>query len=107
MYNPFSLNSHITEAERLSNGDWYFKLFDNQNTNNFKRLSDNDRLNFVLSNPALLKVFKLNCDLFSLAEVTAIRNNKVLPVSGLDGLKVMKVIEAAIKSNEERKVIEL
>ena len=37
----------------------------------------------------------------------AIRNNKDLPVSGLDGMKVMKVIEAAIKSNEERKVIEL
>jgi predicted dehydrogenase len=37
----------------------------------------------------------------------AIRNNAPVPVSGEDGMKVIQVIEAAIKSNKEKKVIEL
>ena len=37
----------------------------------------------------------------------AIRNNADVPVSGEDGKKVIQIIEAAIKSNKEKKVIEL
>jgi predicted dehydrogenase len=37
----------------------------------------------------------------------AIRNNANVPVSGEEGMNVIKVIEAAIKSNKEKKVIEL
>ena len=37
----------------------------------------------------------------------AIRNNGNVPVSGEEGMKVIQVIEAAIKSNQEKKVIEL
>ncbi|SNR30971.1 Gfo/Idh/MocA family oxidoreductase [Lutibacter flavus] len=37
----------------------------------------------------------------------AIRNNKSVPVSGEDGKNVIKVIEAAIKSNKEKMVIQL
>lgn len=37
----------------------------------------------------------------------AIRNNKSVPVSGKEGLNVIKVIDAAIKSNKEKKVIAL
>jgi len=37
----------------------------------------------------------------------AIRNNKDVPVSGEDGMKVIQVIEAALKSNNEKQVIEL
>jgi predicted dehydrogenase len=37
----------------------------------------------------------------------AIRNNADLPVSGEEGMNVIQVIEAAIKSNKEEKVIEL
>ena len=37
----------------------------------------------------------------------AIRNNAPMPVTGEDGMKVIQVIEAAIKSNKEKKVIEL
>jgi len=37
----------------------------------------------------------------------AIRNNTSLPVSGTDGMHVIKVIEAAIKSNKEKKRINL
>lgn len=37
----------------------------------------------------------------------AIRNTTPIPVSGEDGMKVIRVIEAAFKSNKEKKVIEL
>jgi len=37
----------------------------------------------------------------------AIRNNKEVPVTGKDAMQVIKVIEAALKSNKERKVIDL
>ena len=37
----------------------------------------------------------------------SIRNNKNIPVPGEDGMNVIKIIEAAIKSNKEKKVIEL
>lgn len=73
MYNPF--NTNIYEAERYTNGDWFFKLFDSDNTAN-KIKSEKERLDAVMCNPAALKVFKLQCDMFSLAEVKAIRNDK-------------------------------
>ena len=37
----------------------------------------------------------------------AIRNGKAVPVSAEDGLNVIKIIETAIKSNKEKKVVEL
>lgn len=37
----------------------------------------------------------------------AIRNNKSVPVSGEEGMHVIKVVEAALKSNREKKVIDL
>ena len=37
----------------------------------------------------------------------AIRNNKEVPVTAIDAMHVIKVIEAALKSNKERKVIDL
>jgi scyllo-inositol 2-dehydrogenase (NADP+) len=37
----------------------------------------------------------------------AIRNKAAVPVSAEDGLKVIKIIEAAFKSNKEKRVIEL
>jgi predicted dehydrogenase len=36
----------------------------------------------------------------------AIRNNASVPVTGEDGMKVIQVIEAALKSNKEKRVIE-
>jgi predicted dehydrogenase len=37
----------------------------------------------------------------------AIRNDKPVPVSATEGMQVISIIEAAIKSNAERKVIDL
>jgi predicted dehydrogenase len=41
------------------------------------------------------------------AMYNAIRNNAEVPVSGEDGMKVIQVIEVAIKSNKEKKVIDI
>jgi scyllo-inositol 2-dehydrogenase (NADP+) len=37
----------------------------------------------------------------------ALRNNQPLPITAEDGLKIIKIIEAAFKSSQERKVIEV
>jgi scyllo-inositol 2-dehydrogenase (NADP+) len=37
----------------------------------------------------------------------ALRNDKEVPVSAEDGMKVIQVIEAAYASNKERRVVEL
>lgn len=41
--------------------------------------SESAKIEAALSNPALLKVFALQCDLFSLAKVSVIQNDKPLP----------------------------
>lgn len=76
MYNPFT--SNIYEAERYKNGEWFYKLFSSDN-DVLKLKNEKERLNLVLSNPAALKVFKLQCDMFSLGEIKAYRNGKILP----------------------------
>lgn len=76
MYNPFI--SNIYEAERYKNGEWFYKLFSSDNQV-LKLKNEKERLNTVLSNPAALKVFKLQCDMFSLGEIKAYRNGKILP----------------------------
>jgi hypothetical protein len=75
MYNPFQTN--VYEAERYTNGEWFFKLFD-RDTEISKIRSEKERLEAVLSNPAALKVFKLQCDLFSLGKLQAVRNNEII-----------------------------
>jgi hypothetical protein len=76
MYNPFSTN--IYEAERYKSGEWFYQLFSSDNIA-VKLKTEKERLDAVLNNPAALKVFKLQCDLFSLAEVSAISkgSNKI------------------------------
>lgn len=55
------------------------------------------------------KIPTLNGNYFSFFEgvYDAITNNKTEPVTAQDGLKVMQIIEAAIASNEQKKVIDL
>ncbi len=71
MYNPFQVN--ISSVERFSNGDWFYNLLGGQSTSKFK--SELHKLNTVLSSPATLKVFKLQCDMVSLGKITAIDSN--------------------------------
>lgn len=68
----FGLNDYIVEQW----GSDLFMLDPNADFTNFS----NDRLKIqaVFSNPAVLKVFKLQCDMFSLGEVYVYRNGKAL-----------------------------
>ena len=82
MYNPFSTN--IYQAERSRDGSWFYELFSSDNIA-VKLKSEKERLSAVLCNPAALKVFKLQCDMFSLGEVTAVSgtSNKIRPNDAL------------------------
>jgi hypothetical protein len=53
--------------ERDSSGNIFFEMFSGNSANKFK--SDKQKIDTVLSNPAVLKVFALNCDLFSLGKI--------------------------------------
>jgi hypothetical protein len=69
----FGLNDYI---EQWGPND-LFMLDPNADFTNFS----NDRLKVaaVFSNPAVLKVFKLQCDMFSMGEVYVYRNGKIVP----------------------------
>jgi len=69
----FGLNDYI---EQWGPNDM-FMLDPNADFTNFS----NDRLKVaaVFSNPAVLKVFKLQCDMFSMGEVYVYRNGKIVP----------------------------
>lgn len=53
--------------ERDLSGNWFYEMFSGSNANKFK--NDKEKIDVVLSNPAVLKVFALNCDLFSLGKI--------------------------------------
>jgi len=54
--------------ERDLSGNFFYEVINQQaNLNKFK--NDKDKINVILSNPAALKVFALNCDLFSLGKI--------------------------------------
>jgi len=53
--------------ERDSSGNWFFEILGNNTVSKFA--NDKQKINAVLSNPACLKVFALNCDLFSLGKI--------------------------------------
>ena len=54
--------------ERDLSGNFFYEVINQQaNLNKFE--NDQDKINVILSNPAALKVFALNCDLFSLGKI--------------------------------------
>lgn len=76
----FSLNfgnSQPITAERDLAGNWFYSMFSIKSS--IKQLtSDKQKLDLILTNPAVLKVFKLNCDLFSLGKVYNVQNGKLI-----------------------------
>ena len=56
------------EAIRFNNGDIFTTIL-NGGTN-YKTLTDDVKLRYMLTNPALAKVIFLNCDVFSLLQIT-------------------------------------
>ncbi len=76
-YNPFSTN--IQSVERDRSGNWFYELFNSAISSNNGFKSELEKLNTVLSNPAVLTVIKYQCDMFSLGNIKAIRNGKEVP----------------------------
>ena len=63
-------------AERDLAGNWFYSLFSTKSS--IKQLTtDKQKLELILTNPAVLKVFKLNCDLFSLGKIYNVENGKL------------------------------
>lgn len=73
----FNFN-RVKEAIRYNNGSIFTTLF-NGNTK-FKVLTDDLKLKYMLTNPALAKVVFLNCDVFSLVEIKRVDGNKNDPL---------------------------
>ena len=61
-------SSMPTSVERNSDGSFFFET-QTSDAKHDKLLTDAQKLNAILSNPAVLKVFTLNCDLFSLGKI--------------------------------------
>jgi hypothetical protein len=73
-------------VEHNVNGDWWYEMFSSKNTS--KDLNTyRAKLNTVLRNPACLKVFKLNCDLFSLGKVNQYQNDELKEINYLYSIK--------------------
>ena len=60
-------NSAPQVIERDSSGNIFFEMFSGKDASRFK--SDKQKIDVILSNPAVLKVFALNCDLFSMGKI--------------------------------------
>ena len=73
----FNFN-RVKEAIRHNDGSIFTTLLNGRT--NFKVLTDDMKLKYMLTNPALAKVVYLNCDVFSLAEVKRIDGKKNDPL---------------------------
>jgi hypothetical protein len=61
-------SSMPSSVERNSDGSFFFETFTSDARHN-RLLTERQKLNAVLSNPAVLKVFTINCDLFSMGKI--------------------------------------
>lgn len=72
-------------VEHDSSGNWFYRIFSSDTKKG--KLNDKTKLELVLNNPAALKVFALNCDLFSLGKINSYRNDKLDQVNFIYSLK--------------------
>lgn len=63
-------------VERDVNGNWFYEMFSSRNKATELK-SYKAKLNTVLCNPALMKVFSLHCDLYSLGRTNLYQNNEL------------------------------
>lgn len=62
--------------ERNGN-DWFYTLFSSRN-GLANKLTDQEKYNAVISNPALLKVISMDCDIFSLGKINKYQDEKII-----------------------------
>ena len=80
MFNPFTTN--IGRVERDNTGGFFYEFLNSKSkTSAFK--NEQHKLNTVLNSPAFLTVVKIQCDMFTLGNVKAVRNEKDLPNDAL------------------------
>ena len=73
-WNPFS--NRPIQVERDSGGNWNYTMFSSKS--NYTQLTtDLKKMQMVFSNPAVLQVFALQCDLFSLGKIVDSEGNEV------------------------------
>jgi len=72
-----SWGSKPISVERASDGSWFNEIFSSLSINRM-RLTEKQKLDYVLSNPALLKVISVTADLGSLASVNKYENDKLV-----------------------------
>lgn len=72
-------------VERDSSGNWFYRIFSSDTKKG--KINDKTKLELVLSSPAALKVFALNCDLFSLGKINSYENDKLDQVNFIYSLK--------------------
>lgn len=81
----FSLNfgnNNPLKVERLLDGSFFYTMF--STSASYKTLtSDKQKIEIVLSNPAVLKALKLNSDLYSIGKITKVDGNKLTPIKEL------------------------
>lgn len=86
MHFSFSFGTNRpTLVERTSNGWGYFYDPDAADLKKFK--SEKDKVNAAIYNPAALKLFTTNADLFSISRLNSYRDGKVLLENALYGQK--------------------
>ena len=65
------------QIEKDKAGNWFYWMFGGRG-GNYKKLTPTEKLRTILSNPACLKVFALNSDLFSLGKINTEKTTEYL-----------------------------
>lgn len=73
----FGNSKQPISVERDSAGNWFYELFGGRASHR-ELLTDSQKLDVILKNPACLKVFKLNSDLFTLGKIYVRDSEKTL-----------------------------
>ena len=55
------------EIIRDTSGSWWFDVLNGKS--NYEKLTEEQRMRYMLTNPALAKVVSMNCDIFSLGKI--------------------------------------
>lgn len=73
-------------VERDNEGNIFYKMFSSKGS--FTSLTtDREKIEIILKSPAVLKAFKLNCDLASLGKVNEFKDGKFFSANGLKNIQ--------------------
>ena len=76
-FNIGNLAREPVKIEQNNNGSFFYTMF-SSNGNNKRFPSEQDKIRTILNSPACLKVFAINCDLFSLGRINSENENEYL-----------------------------